>query len=50
MSTDLTAAAIAVIKRAVELDNSGRYKESLTCYETGIEQLLQVQRCEFIHL
>ncbi|XP_075121305.1 MIT domain-containing protein 1 isoform X3 [Leptodactylus fuscus] len=32
----------AVLRRAVELDGSGRYQESLVCYQEGIELLMQV--------
>ena len=45
-TTVLESAAITLIKRAVELDNSGRYTESLTFYESGIQQLMQVLRCK----
>ncbi|XP_018418748.1 PREDICTED: MIT domain-containing protein 1 isoform X2 [Nanorana parkeri] len=31
-----------VLRRAVELDGSGRYQESLVCYQEGIDLLLQV--------
>ncbi|XP_056411931.1 MIT domain-containing protein 1 isoform X2 [Hyla sarda] len=32
----------AVLRRAVEMDSSGRYQESLICYQEGIELLMQV--------
>ncbi|XP_073470790.1 MIT domain-containing protein 1-like isoform X1 [Aquarana catesbeiana] len=31
-----------VLRRAVELDNNGRFQESLVCYQEGIDLLLQV--------
>ncbi|XP_037383844.1 MIT domain-containing protein 1 isoform X2 [Talpa occidentalis] len=36
------AAAIAVLKRAVELDSEFRYQQALVCYQEGIDMLLQV--------
>ncbi|CAG5135403.1 unnamed protein product [Candidula unifasciata] len=38
------ASAISILKRAVELDNSHRYDESLTCYQEGVGLLMQVLR------
>ncbi|XP_029460635.1 MIT domain-containing protein 1 [Rhinatrema bivittatum] len=34
--------AVIVLKRAVELDHSSRFQESLVCYQEGIDLLLQV--------
>ena len=42
MSSVLDSGAAALLTRAVQLDNEGRYQESLSCYQSGIEQLLQV--------
>lgn len=38
----IEASAISVLKRAVELDNSKRFEESLTCYQEGVGLLMQV--------
>lgn len=38
----LEASAISVLKRAVELDQSSRFQESLVCYQEGIQLLLEV--------
>ena len=32
--------AISVLKRAVELDQGGRFQESLVCYQEGIQLLM----------
>ncbi|ELT94043.1 hypothetical protein CAPTEDRAFT_168922 [Capitella teleta] len=37
-------AAVSLITRAVELDAEGRYDESLTFYQTGIQQLLAASK------
>uniref|UniRef100_A0A3B4A7V1 MIT domain-containing protein n=1 Tax=Periophthalmus magnuspinnatus TaxID=409849 RepID=A0A3B4A7V1_9GOBI len=34
--------AVSVLKRAVELDQSGRFQESLVCYQEGIQLLMDV--------
>lgn len=34
--------AISVLKRAVELDQIGRFQESLVCYQEGIQLLIDV--------
>ncbi|XP_038252763.1 MIT domain-containing protein 1 isoform X2 [Dermochelys coriacea] len=34
--------AVAMLKRAVELDSESRFQESLVCYQEGIDLLLQV--------
>ncbi|GFO11641.1 mit domain-containing protein 1-like [Plakobranchus ocellatus] len=36
------ASAISILKRAVELDNSRRFDESLTCYQEGVGLLMEV--------
>ncbi|XP_061580577.1 MIT domain-containing protein 1 [Cololabis saira] len=36
----LEASAVSVLKRAVELDQSGRLQESLVCYQEGIQLLM----------
>ncbi|XP_054888048.1 MIT domain-containing protein 1 [Poeciliopsis prolifica] len=36
------ASAVSVLKRAVELDHSGRFQECLVCYQEGIQLLLDV--------
>ncbi|KAF7215557.1 MIT domain-containing protein 1 [Nothobranchius furzeri] len=38
----MEAAAVSVLKRAVELDQSGRFQESLVCYQEGIQLLMDV--------
>lgn len=38
----METSAITVLKRAVELDNSGRFQESLVCYQEGIQLLMDV--------
>ncbi|KAL2774305.1 MIT domain-containing protein 1 isoform 4 [Daubentonia madagascariensis] len=37
-----SAAAVTVLKRAVELDSESRYAQALVCYQEGIDLLLQV--------
>ncbi|XP_077473255.1 MIT domain-containing protein 1 [Stigmatopora argus] len=38
----MESSAISVLKRAVELDQSGRFMESLVCYQEGIQLLIDV--------
>ena len=38
---DSDGAAIALLKRAVELDMSRRYTEALVCYKEGLQLLLE---------
>lgn len=38
----MEASAISVLKRAVELDQNGRFQESLVCYQEGIQLLIDV--------
>ncbi|KAM8857356.1 MIT domain-containing protein 1 [Synchiropus picturatus] len=38
----MEASAVSVLKRAVELDQSGRLQESLVCYQEGIQLLIDV--------
>lgn len=38
----MEASAISVLKRAVELDQGGRFQESLVCYQEGIQLLMDV--------
>ncbi|XP_063809432.1 MIT domain-containing protein 1 isoform X4 [Pseudophryne corroboree] len=40
--TGVETSAGVVLRRAVELDGSGRYQDSLVCYQEGIQLLLQV--------
>lgn len=42
----LETAAVAVLKQAVEMDNSRRYLEALTCYREGLGILMDVVRSE----
>ena len=42
MSSVQESGAAALLTRAVQLDNEGRCQEALSCYQSGIEQLLQV--------
>ena len=37
-------AAVALLKRAVELDMSKRYTESIVCYKEGLQLLLEVMK------
>lgn len=41
-----STAAVAVLKRAVELDAESRYQQALVCYQEGIDMLLQVLKGE----
>ncbi|XP_015854419.1 MIT domain-containing protein 1 isoform X3 [Peromyscus maniculatus bairdii] len=43
LDSDSTA-AVAVLKRAVELDAESRYQQALVCYQEGIDMLLQVMK------
>lgn len=36
----MEASAVSVLKRAVELDQSERFQESLICYQEGIQLLM----------
>lgn len=36
----MEASAVSVLKRAVELDQGGRFQEALVCYQEGIQLLL----------
>ena len=36
----MEASTVSVLKRAVELDQSGRFQESLVCYQEGIQLLI----------
>ncbi|KAM8749264.1 MIT domain-containing protein 1 [Acanthopagrus latus] len=38
----METSAVSVLKRAVELDNGGRFQESLVCYQEGIQLLMDV--------
>ena len=38
----LESAAISVLKRAVELDTKRRWTESMTCYQEGLNLLMEV--------
>lgn len=38
----MESSAISVLKRAVELDQSSRFQESLVCYQEGIQLLIGV--------
>ncbi|XP_069009687.1 MIT domain-containing protein 1 [Embiotoca jacksoni] len=38
----MEASAVSVLKRAVELDQSSRFQESLVCYQEGIQLLMGV--------
>nr|XP_061799935.1 MIT domain-containing protein 1-like [Nerophis lumbriciformis] len=38
----MESSAISVLKRAVELDQSGRFIESLVCYQEGIQLLIDI--------
>ena len=46
MSVGLEASGINLIKRAIELDSSKRYTESLICYQEGLQLLMQVVKGE----
>lgn len=41
-----SAAAVTVLKRAVQLDSESRYQQALICYQEGIDLLLQVLKGE----
>lgn len=38
----METSAVSVLKRAVELDQSSRFQESLVCYQEGIQLLIDV--------
>ncbi|XP_062616833.1 MIT domain-containing protein 1-like [Saccostrea cucullata] len=40
------SSAISILKRAVELDSSKRYDEAVTCYQEGLQLLLEVLKGE----
>ncbi|XP_061735292.1 MIT domain-containing protein 1 isoform X2 [Nerophis ophidion] len=40
--TGMETSAVSVLKRAVELDQSGRFLESLICYQEGVQLLIDV--------
>ncbi|XP_034741644.1 MIT domain-containing protein 1 isoform X2 [Etheostoma cragini] len=40
----METSAISVLKRAVELDHSDRYQESLVCYQEGIQLLIDAMK------
>jgi hypothetical protein len=42
MSSVQESGAAALLTRAVQLDNEGHCQEALSCYQSGIAQLLQV--------
>jgi len=44
MSSVKESGAVALLVRAVELDNEGRCDEALSCYQSGIEQLMAVMK------
>ncbi len=46
----MEASAISVLKRAVELDQSGRFQESLVCYQEGIQLLMDVLKGLCLHV
>lgn len=45
-----STAAVAVLKRAVELDAESRYQQALVCYQEGIDMLLQVLKGERVSI
>jgi len=44
MSAIKESGAVALLTRAVQLDNEGRCDEALSCYQSGIEQLMTVMK------
>lgn len=44
MSLVKESGAVALLTRAVQLDNEGRCDEALSCYQSGIEQLMTVMK------
>lgn len=44
MSSVKESGAVALLTRAVQLDNEGRCDEALSCYQSGIEQLMTVMK------
>jgi len=49
MSSVKESGAVALLTRAVELDNEGRCDEALSCYQSGIEQLMTVMKGLQLH-
>ena len=47
---DSDGAAIALLKRAVELDMSRRYTEALVCYKEGLQLLLEFIKVGWVTL
>lgn len=47
ITAGVESSAISILKRAVELDNSKRFDEALTCYQEGVALLMQVLKSEF---
>ncbi|XP_062591837.1 MIT domain-containing protein 1-like [Saccostrea cucullata] len=43
---DVESSAISILKRAVELESSKRYDEAATCYQEGLQLLLDVHKGE----
>jgi len=44
MTSVKESGAVALLTRAVQLDNEGRCNEALSCYQSGIEQLMSVMK------
>jgi len=44
MTSVKESGAVALLTRAVQLDNEGRCDEALSCYQSGIEQLMTVMK------
>ncbi|ESO09561.1 hypothetical protein HELRODRAFT_73540 [Helobdella robusta] len=44
MSILQESGVVMLLQRAVELDNLGKYKEALPCYENGLELMLKVMK------
>ena len=44
LSGGLELSGINIIKRAIELDSTKRYTESLICYQEGIQILMQAMK------
>ncbi len=43
------ASAISLLKRAVEMDNERQFSQALTCYQEGIQLLLDVLKGKHLH-
>lgn len=43
----LNDVAASILKRAVELDNSKRYTESIVCYGEGIQVLINLAKSKW---